>query len=517
MAGQLGHYRISNRPIELKGPITDNHSFFLNDLFAKNSQNTSNHLVRLFSANNGFPSFETILNDFGIEEYADDSMVRWNVLGSALRNIPLVEGRDEDGTEITDGDTGDNVGRNGSPFYLVFEDDYFEAGEWIVGNLNEAYPIQILDVFKEGSRSVCKVVLNGRISDGIPRERLLRGERFSLEATYVEKEFSRGVGNVRLATPMGMRTGWTRMRFKAEMSGKQIFTVMKCKIPITVLDKSTGKRSEKEVTTWAQYVTFEAERQFAQLKNQALMYGQSNMNSNGEYKNYGKSGGTIETGAGLFEQISYGGHVHYYNEFDIEKLTDLIERIYAAGNHSMSGSTIQVHTGRWGAKLFNKAVQDKVSGWNPFVFNGDNLGMVQKASSNIHLNALRAGYQFTEYIAPNNIHVALVVNSMFDDPVRNKIIHPEGGPAESRTFCILDLGGDGEKNICKMRIKGPNGDPSHGYQAGFRNPFTGQNHNDYMSWDIDSAVWHMMETFSIRVKDPTRTILLRDAMLAAVG
>lgn len=50
---------------------------------------------------------------------------------------------------------------------------------------------------------------------------------------------------------------------------------MKCKIPITVLDKSTGKRSEKEVTTWAQYVTFEAERQFAQLKNQALMYGQA--------------------------------------------------------------------------------------------------------------------------------------------------------------------------------------------------------------------------------------------------
>lgn len=516
MAGQLGHYRLSNRPIELKGPFTDNSSLYLSELFNKNAQNASNHLVRLFSANHGFPSFEGVLNDFGVEEYEDDTMVRWEVLGSSLRNIPLVEARDEDGGVISDAD-GDNAGRNGSPFYLVFEDEYFEEGEWVVGNLNEAYPMQIIASYKEGNKSVCKVVLNGRIDGGIPRERLLRGERFSLEGTYVEKEFSRGVGNVRLSSPMAMRTGWTRMRFKAEMSGKQIYTVMRCKIPVTVLDKATGKRHEKEVSSWAQYVLWEAEQQFAQLKNQALVYGQSNMNPNGEFKNYGKSGGVIETGAGLFEQMSYGGHVHYYNDFDIDMLTDIIDRIFAEGNHPMSESNIQVHTGRWGAKLFNKAVQDKVSGWTAFQYNGDTLGVLSRAKSDIHRNALRAGYQFTEYIAPNNIHVTLFVNNVFDDPVRNKLMHPEGGTVESRTFCVLDLGGEGDKNICKMRIKGPLGDPSHGFQSGFRNPFTGANHNDHMSWDIDSATWHIMETFSIRVKDPTRTLLLRDARLACVG
>ncbi len=515
MAGQLGHYRLSNRSIELKGPFTDNSSLYLSELFNKNAQNASNHLVRLFSANHGFPSFEGVLNDFGVEEYEDDTMVRWNVPGSSLRNIPLVEARDEDGGVISDAD-GDNAGRNGSPFYLVFEDEYFEEGEWVVGNLNEAYPMQIIASYKEGNKSVCKVVLNGRIDGGIPRERLLRGERFSLEGTYVEKEFSRGVGNVRLSSPMAMRTGWTRMRFKAEMSGKQIYTVMRCKIPVTVLDKATGKRHEKEVSSWAQYVLWEAEQQFAQLKNQALVYGQSNMNPNGEFKNYGKSGGVIETGAGLFEQMSYGGHVHYYNDFDIDMLTDIIDRIFAEGNHPMSESNIQVHTGRWGAKLFNKAVQDKVSGWTAFQYNGDTLGVLSRAKSDIHRNALRAGYQFTEYIAPNNIHVTLFVNNIFDDPVRNKLMHPEGGTVESRTFCVLDLGGEGDKNICKMRIKGPLGDPSHG----FRNPFTGANHNDHQSCILgngETFIWEMSETFAVRVKDPTRTLLLRDARLACVG
>lgn len=516
MAGSLGRYSMGGTPIELKGPFKDNHSYLLNELFAKNAQNASSHLVRLFSADNGFPSFETILNDVGIEEYDDDSEIRWQVLGSAEHNVPLVEARDEDGTVIDEGD-GDNVGQNGSIFYLVFEDAYFEAGEWIVGNLNEAYPIQILDTYKEGGRSVCKVMLNGRFTGGIPRNRLLRGERFSLEAAYVEAEFSRGVGNVRLATPTGMRTGWSNIRTKAEMSGKQIYTVMKCKIPVTVLDKSTGKRAEKEVGLWGQYVQWETERQFAQQKNRVLVYGQSNMNSNGEFSNYGKSGGVIKTGAGLFEQISYGGHIHYYNDFSIDMLTDYIDRIFAEGNRPFSEVTIQVHTGRWGAKLFNKAVHEAVSGWAPFVFNGDNLGVLKKTASKIHMNALRAGYQFTEYVAPNNVHVALVVNPMFDDPVRNKLMHPMGGPVESRTFLVLDLGGDGNKNICKMRIKGPNGEPKHGYQSGFRNPFTRENNNYHMSWDIDSATYHIMETFGIRVQDPTRTLLLRDAMLAAVG
>lgn len=45
------------------------------------------------------------------------------VIGSSKRNIPLVEARNCDGVDIKAGD--DNVGQNGEPFYLVFNEDWF--------------------------------------------------------------------------------------------------------------------------------------------------------------------------------------------------------------------------------------------------------------------------------------------------------------------------------------------------------------------------------------------------------
>ena len=45
----------------------------------------------------------------------------------------------------------------------------------------------------EGSRAVYKVELMGGNTDGVPSERLLAGERFSVEAAFVEKELSRKI------------------------------------------------------------------------------------------------------------------------------------------------------------------------------------------------------------------------------------------------------------------------------------------------------------------------------------
>ena len=69
-------------------------------------------------------------------------------------------------------------------------------GEYIVGNLNEIYQFRVLgDPKVEGSNYVYKVELAGGNSIGVPAERLLAGERFSVEAAFVEKEMSRKVGD----------------------------------------------------------------------------------------------------------------------------------------------------------------------------------------------------------------------------------------------------------------------------------------------------------------------------------
>lgn len=64
--------------------------------------------------------------------------------------------------------------------------------EYIVGNLNELYQFRILgDARMEGTNAVYKVELAGGNMDGVHAERLQAGERFSVEAAFVEKELSR--------------------------------------------------------------------------------------------------------------------------------------------------------------------------------------------------------------------------------------------------------------------------------------------------------------------------------------
>jgi len=47
----------------------------------------------------------------------------------------------------------------------------------------------------EGSNAVYRCELGGGNTQGVPAERLLSGERFSVEAAFVEDELSRSVGD----------------------------------------------------------------------------------------------------------------------------------------------------------------------------------------------------------------------------------------------------------------------------------------------------------------------------------
>jgi hypothetical protein len=101
---------------------------------------------------------------------------------------------------------------------------------------------------------------------------------------------------------------------------------------------------------------------------------------------------------------------------------------------------------------------------------------------------------------------------MYDDPVRNKIMHPNGGPAYSYRYDIFDIGTMDQPNIFKVGVKGQVGDYTS-YEWGFRNPFTGKMGNEYMSHDEDSATIHKFTTTGVCVLDPTRTMSIIPAVL----
>lgn len=379
--------------------------------------------------------------------------------------------------------------------------------EFIVGNLNEVYQFRVLgDARMEGSNAVYRVELAGGNTDGVPAERLLAGERFSIEAAFVESEMSRKVGDVRFAAPVGMRNEFSTVRIQHKVSGKMLNKKLAVGIPVYDNGKLTT------MNMWMHYVDYEAECQFSDYKNNALAFGRSNRNGNGEYKNIGKSGGVIKTGAGLYEQMEVA-NTFYYNDFSLKLLEDALYELSAA-KLGMKDRYFLIRTGERGAIQFHKAILQTISGWTQFVFNGDQLGIVEKTQSNLSNNALSAGFQFVEYKAPNGVRVKVDVDPYYDDPVRNKIQHPLGGPAFSYRYDIMDIGTMDQPNIFKCTIKGQ---PEYrGYQWGpFRNPFTGQTNNPYASYDEDSAVMHKLAHLGICVLDPTRTLSLIPAVLAA--
>ena len=301
-----------------------------------------------------------------------------------------------------------------------------------------------------------------------------------------------------------MRNEWSNIRIQHKVPGSMLNKKLAVGIPIV----KDGKKDVKNM--WMHVVDYEVEVQFSEYKNNALAFGRSNRNANGEYMNFGKSGNVIKTGAGLYEQMEVANTM-YYNTFSIKLLEDALYELSAA-KLDFGDRYFVIKTGERGAIQFHKAVLNTVSGWTQFDLSGAALGVVKKTGSNLHSNALSAGFQFVEYLAPNGVRVKVDVDPYYDDPVRNKVMHPNGGVAMSYRYDIMYIGTMDQPNIFKCQIKGQ---PEYrGYQWGpFRNPFTGASNNPYASFDEDAAVIHKYATLGICVLDPTRTMSLIPAVL----
>jgi hypothetical protein len=484
---------------------------FLGGIFQEKPQMATNLMVQLLAFHTG-KTLNTFISQFPTKTFDSEDEYTWNIIGSNKRNIPLAEARDCDGNVIDVDATKPNVGVGGEPFFLVFDEDWFYDGEVIVGDLNEIYPILIQgNPRNEGTKTVYKCQVWGSVPGGIPRERLQAGERFSVEYAPVERDFSRKVGGIRMSSPVAMRNEFSKIRIQTKVSGAMLGEKVAFGIP--VIKETNGRYTHTVENMWMHVVQWELEKQWDEYKNYILAFGRSNRNSNGEYLNFGKSGEAIRTGAGLYEQMEVSNTM-FYNDFSLKLIEDALYELSAA-KLGFGERTFVLKTGERGATQFHKAVLDTVSGWQAFITtNSDAVGMVQKTNSPLHNTALSAGFQFVEFRAPNGVTVKVDVDPYYDDPVRNKVMHPNGGPAFSYRYDIFDIGTMDQPNIFKCAVKGQEGDMTS-YQWGLRNPFTGQMGNPYMSHDEDSATIHKMTTTGICVLDPTRTMSLIPAILAA--
>lgn len=488
-----------------RGTVTkDNHLY---NIFRANPQKASDIMTVLMSSMH-LPTLDTYLSrEVPVRQYADDSPLFWDVIGSSRRNIPLVEARRADGTKVTSGSA--NVGVGFEPFYLVFGTDWFADGEVLWGNLNEVYPVIVKEPgHAEGTNTVYLVEPFGaRGAAGIPAERLLAGERFSWAYAPVENNLSRKVGDIRFTSPTSMSAEWQHVRIQHKIGGKELGKRIGVNIPVM------GKDGKVQVLNrWMHYVTWQLEQTWTEYKNNSLERGVSTIMENGEVSNFGKSGLPNRQGMG-FRDLMAMGNQQQYTKFSLGMIEDGLMGI-SAGKLDYKKRKFVIRTGERGALLFSREAKKEMSGWIPLYGNtGPNYLTKGPETNFTNGNAATiSDPQITRWISGNGLDVTIMIDASKDDLQTNKIMHPLGGPAESYRFDIFYAADEDQPNVQKCMIEG--NPERRGYQWGpFYNPFTGQSDNNFASFDEDAAVVHYKADQGILMYDMTRVISFIPAIL----
>ena len=461
-------------------------------------------MIKLLAINRG-KSLENMLAKFETKQVDNDNEFYWELIGSSRRNIPLVEASSK-GATVTASTT--NVGEGGTEFELTFDEQWFFKGEIIVGEKNEVYPIRLLDDgYASGSQWVHTCEIAGSDRSGIPGSELVAGKRFTEEFAPVGKGLSREVGGIRRVTPVSMRGELTTIRIDHKLPGDA--TNKQVVMGIPVIDKAGNK---KVFGALALYEDWLVEQEFSLYKNKFLMYGKTNRTSDGQYHNKDVSGRSIKIGSGIREQMEQS-NTYFYNEFSIELLEEILFGL-SEGKLGFDHRVFILRTGERGAAEFHKAVLQTTSGWSASTSTpGTNPATVKSTSSELHSNAMSAGFQFVEYMAPNGVTVKLEVDDFYDDKIRNTIKIPgSNGVAESYRFDIFYMGTMENPNIQKVQVKGM--EEIRGYQWGFRNPFTGAVNNGNMGTLEDSGTITKFAQLGVVVYDASRTASIIPYVLA---
>lgn len=487
------------------GITTKNH---LGAIYESKPQVASKMITRMLSQYYG-ATLEAQLSQIPALYLDTDDDYTWKLIGSSERNIPLIEARFQ-GATVTSTDYG--VGANGTEFQLVFSERYFSDVNVIIGE-KDVYPVRVLDdPTPEGTDWVYRVEMWGNAKlDGMPGEELVAGKKFSKEYSPVEDTLSIKGGEINFSSPISFRNTFSRVRMQYIAPGNM--SDQKFMAEFTELGPNGEKKS---FSTWMEYQNWEFEYQFSQEKNRLLWFGRSARDSKGKFTTVGKSGNILSAGAGLREQMEIS-NTFFYSKFTADYITNILTEL-SEGKLSMDERKFVIRTGERGAILFHKAIAAEASGWTPLF----DQSAQNSAKSPLHENARKYGFQYTEFLAPNGIHVKVEVDPIYSDPVRNKIMAPNnghfiGGVAESYRMDILDMGTvEGEANIKKVYAK--NRPDTTGYIPGLRHPFspTGEKGMNLMATPIDGYEVHKFATCSAFIKDVSRTATLLPSILASI-
>lgn len=477
-------------PKDFSGLVTENN---LGALFQEKPIQISQYIERLYEVN--LPDdMLTLLNKYPTHEIEDDREYEWMLQGSDEKNIPLTAAyvKNSSAALTAVSVTTPQIGKNGEIFYLLFPEKMFFVTHIIVGMKPDLYKVRIrkeAEQYGTGFLYECELFTGNRDAF-IPYDELAAGTLWSVEYSISEQTLSKDASDISFTSPFKMSNRLSMIRKKHVVPGNMIMKGVNNPLAFTFMDQDGVKH-----TSWLNKLDWEFMKAFRREKARLLFYGTSNRRDDGTYAQFGTSGYEIKAGLGLREQIA-PSNIFFYNTFNIESLVKYALGL-SVGKLPEDRRRFIIGTGEYGLAMASAAIE-AYAGAAAITYN--------------RVNALTSGpkasYTKPQYISVadiNGIQFEFIHIPDYDNEVRNKLMHPEGGTWESRRLTIMDFGTAGNApNVQLVRIKGQA--EEHGYIPGLRDPFStgGKGKPKVMVTPVDGYEIHKADWLGIMVRNPMR-------------
>lgn len=474
------------------------HENHIDNYFGREPQFLSTVVQQLLDVNVGM-SFVRWMDNFGTEYLDTNQPYKWVLKGRDDKNISLQAAwEDEEGT-IAIGTNNPTPGIAFSRFYLDFPERYFTVTSVIVGMKTDLYHLRIMkDPINVGNVYRYEVQLvDNRDDFFIPIEELERGTQWSLDYGLSEKYLSKDGSDISFSSPFTMENRISFLRMRHDVAGEMIDMGKNKPLVFAWRDPDSGEIHKN----WLSKMEFEFMKQFHKRMAHLIFYGKSTVREDGSSTMKGSSGNVIEAGYGLREQFM-PSNKHYYNTLTLDYLVRVALDV-SVGKVDRENRTFVIGTGEYGLMRLHKMVAAELSA-NDYAWRQDHRGNAFSWKGNDI--DVKLG-QFTGAATIQGINFKFMHMPHYDDPIRNKLMHPEGGTAESHRMTIMDFGSKQEANIVKLRIKGR--DPRYTIISGLRDPYNkgglgGKPIN--VASEVDGYTLNIADWCGGVVKDPTRVI-----------
>lgn len=456
MAKIFPYQRYANQ--DWAGLTTENN---LGALYAEQPLQVSNIIEQIYKVNLG-DDLITYVNKFPTLEIEDDREFQWDLMGADEKSIQLIDATDAAGNQLHTL-VGAKAGQNGAKFFMTFPEKYFFATHVIVGEKPDLYALRITrDAEQIGSSFRYEVELvTGDRNLFVPVEEIQPGTKWSIDYSLSPQTLSDKGSDFHFTSPFKMANRMSMIRKEHTVPANMINKGNKPNI--FFIPDGKGKAE----MTWLNYLDWNMWRQFRREKARLLMFGKSNRREDGTYSIIDANGYEVKAGSGLREQIAPSNR-HYFNSFNLKTLVDFIYDQLSLAKLPEDQRKFVIGTGEYGFRMVSEAIEGAV-GAAALDFN-----RISQLSGNTGGLTGGMGYrrpQFTKYYDYNGIQFELMHIPEYDDEVRNKIKHPDGGVAESRRLTIMDFGtSSGEPNIQMVRQKGQ--DEVFKFIPGLRDPWS---------------------------------------------